>query len=191
MKKIIQLSIFFIIIISLIIFYKSYFLEKNSKRLEDSIQKEFENSGGNNTIKNLKYDINLDNNTSYSIKAAISELNYDDNDEIIKMNQVEAIFIGKDKDKVQIFSDFAVYNRSNNETYFEKNVLVKHIDHNIFSNKLKIQPMDNLVKIFDKVIYNGPGIELFADHIDMNLITKKINIYMSSNNEVVEVKLDR
>jgi len=51
--------------------------------------------------------------------------------------------------------------------------------------------MDNLVKIFDKVIYNGPGIELFADHIDMNLITKKINIYMSSNNEVVEVKLDR
>ena len=191
MKKIIQLSIFFIIIISLIIFYKTYFLENNSIELKVTTQEEFKNSEDNNTIKNLKYDINLDNNTSYSIKAANSELNYDNNMEIINMKKVEAIFTNKNKGKVQIFSDFAVYNRSNNETYFEKNVIVKYVDHNIFSNKMKIQPKDNSAKIFDKVIYNGPNIKLFADHVDMNLTTKKIDIYMNSNNEVVKVNLSK
>ena len=193
MKKIIQLLIFVIVLISIFIFYKLYFYDQVSVKLKKTSQTEEASSDkiNNNTIENLKYDINLNEENSYSISSASSEIKYVNNNEIVYMTKVEAIFLGKDKQAVKIISDFAVYNKLDNQTFFEKNVIIRYQSHSIFSDKMLINLKNNIAKIFNNVRYEGPNIELKADQINLNLLTKKIDIYMNDNLDNVEIELNK
>jgi len=193
MKKIIQLLIFVIVFISIFIFYKLYFYDQVSVKLKKTSQTEEASSDkiNNNTIENLKYNINLNEENSYSISSASSEIKYVNNNEIVYMTKVEAIFLGKDKQAVKIISDFAVYNKLDNQTFFEKNVIIRYQSHSIFSDKMLINLKNYMANIYDSVRYEGPNIELKADQINLNLITKKIDIYMDDNLDNVEIELNK
>jgi len=193
MKKIIQLLIFVIVFISIFIFYKLYFYDQESVKLKKTSQTEEASSDkiNNNTIENLKYNINLNEENSYSISSVSSEIKYVNNNEIVYMTKVEAIFIGKDKQAVKIISDFAVYNKLDNQTFFEKNVIIRYQSHSIFSDKMLINLKNDMANIYDSVRYEGPNIELKADQINLNLITKKIDIYMDDNLDNVEIELNK
>ena len=193
MKKIIQLLIFVIVFISIFIFYKLYFYDEVSIKSKKTSQIEEASSDkiNNNTIENLKYNINLNEENSYSISSASSEIKYVNNNEIVYMTKVEAIFIGKDKQAVKIISDFAVYNKLDNQTFFEKNVIIRYQSHSIFSDKMLINLKNDMANIYDSVRYEGPNIELKADQINLNLITKKIDIYMDDNLDNVEIELNK
>jgi len=193
MKKIIQLLIFVIVFISIFIFYKLYFYDQVSVKLKKTSQTEEASSDkiNNNTIENLKYNINLNEENSYSISSASSEIKYVNNNEIVYMTKVEAIFLGKDKQAVKIISDFAVYNKLDNQTFFEKNVIIRYQSHSIFSDKMLINLKNDMANIYDSVRYEGPNIELKADQINLNLITKKIDIYMDDNLDNVEIELNK
>ena len=193
MKKIIQLLIFVIVFISIFIFYKLYFYDQVSVKLKKTSQTEEASSDkiNNNTIENLKYNINLNEENSYSISSASSEIKYVNNNEIVYMTKVEAIFLGKDKQAVKIISDFAVYNKLDNQTFFEKNVIIRYQSHSIFSDKMLINLKNNMANIYDSVRYKGPNIELKADQINLNLLTKKIDIYMDDNLDNVEIELNK
>jgi LPS export ABC transporter protein LptC len=193
MKKIIQLLIFVIVLISIFIFYKLYFYDEVSIKLKKTSQIEEASSDkiNNNTIENLKYNINLNEENSYSISSVSSEIKYVNNNEIVYMTKVEAIFLGKDKQPVKIISDFAVYNKLDNQTFFEKNVIIRYQSHSIFSNKMLINLKNNMANIYESVRYEGPNIELKADQINLNLITKKIDIYMDDNLDNVEIELNK
>jgi len=193
MKKIIQLLIFVIVFISIFIFYKLYFYDQESVKLKKTSQTEEASSDkiNNNTIENLKYNINLNEKNSYSISSASSEIKYVNNNEIVYMTKVEAIFLGKDKQAVKIISDFAVYNKLDNQTFFEKNVIIRYQSHSIFSDKMLINLKNDMANIYDSVRYEGPNIELKADQINLNLLTKKIDIYMDDNLDNVEIELNK
>ena len=193
MKKIIQLLIFVIVFISIFIFYRLYFYDQVSIKLKKTSQIEQASSDkiNNNTIENLKYNINLNEENSYSISSLSSEIKYKNNNEIVNMTKVEAIFLGKDKQAVKIISDFAVYNKLNNQTFFEKNVIIRYQSHSIFSDKMLINLKNDTANIYDSVKYEGPNIELKADQINLNLITKKIDIYMDDNLDNVEIELNK
>ena len=193
MKKIIQLLIFVIVFISIFIFYKLYFYDQESVKLKKTSQTEEASSDkiNNNTIENLKYNINLNEENSYSISSASSEIKYVNNNEIVYMTKVEAIFLGKDKQAVKIISDFAVYNKLDNQTFFEKNVIIRYQSHSIFSDKMLINLKNDMANIYDSVRYEGPNIELKADQINLNLLTKKIDIYMDDNLDNVEIELNK
>jgi len=193
MKKIIQLLIFVIVFISIFIFYKLYFYDQESVKLKKTSQTEEASSDkiNNNTIENLKYNINLNEENSYSISSASSEIKYVNNNEIVYMTKVEAIFLGKDKQVVKIISDFAVYNKLDNQTFFEKNVIIRYQSHSIFSDKMLINLKNDMANIYDSVRYEGPNIELKADQINLNLLTKKIDIYMDDNLDNVEIELNK
>jgi len=193
MKKIIQLLIFVIVFISIFIFYKLYFYDQVSVKLKKTSQTEEASSDkiNNNTIENLKYNINLNEENSYSISSASSEIKYVNNNEIVYMTKVEAIFLGKDKQAVKIISDFAVYNKLDNQTFFEKNVIIRYQSHSIFSDKMLINLKNDMANIYDSVRYKGPNIELKADQINLNLLTKKIDIYMDDNLDNVEIELNK
>jgi len=193
MKKIIQLLIFVIVFISIFIFYKLYFYDQVSVKLKKTSQTEEASSDkiNNNTIENLKYNINLNEENSYSISSASSEIKYVNNNEIVYMTKVEAIFLGKDKQAVKIISDFAVYNKLDNQTFFEKNVIIRYQSHSIFSDKMLINLKNDMANIYDSVRYEGPNIELKADQINLNLTTKKIDIYMDDNLDNVEIELNK
>ena len=50
---------------------------------------------------------------------------------------------------------------------------------------------NDMANIYDSVRYEGPNIELKADQINLNLLTKKIDIYMDDNLDNVEIELNK
>ena len=187
-----------ILIGTILIFYNLYLKEENKIKidkqtstdlLEDNTNEMQDNTNQieNNLIKNLKYEITLNQNNDYIIKADLSEIVYKDNTEIIKMYKVEALLIDKDNNTILITSDEATYNNSNYYTNFKNNVEIKYADNIIFAENMILNFENNLISVTDNVKYIGSDGAMNADNIEMNLITKKISIFMNNINENVEI----
>tara|TARA_B100001057_G_C22570682_1_gene841049 strand:+ start:64 stop:639 length:576 start_codon:yes stop_codon:yes gene_type:complete len=187
-KNIIQFSLVCIIGISLYFFYNTYLAKDITSSLETlPADNEFLPKNTNNQIKNLRYEINLDNNNQYIITSNFSELINSNEYEIVKMQGVEAIFIEKEKIPILIKSDNADYNNENYNTDFKNNVLIEYMDNKIFSDKLNIDFKKNKIRIFENVLYKGELGIIKTDNIVINLTTKKIDINMSNENKNVEL----
>tara|TARA_B110001450_G_C17598138_1_gene471754 strand:+ start:656 stop:1240 length:585 start_codon:yes stop_codon:yes gene_type:complete len=191
MKRFIQLILIVILIIVSFFFYKKYFLDNKKNNLENKIfntgDETFENSK-NNVIKNLKYEVTLDQNKQYIITADLSELSYLDDAELINMQTVQAIFIDQSKIPLIIKSDTAIYNSLNYNTNFRNNVEVTYINNIIVADKMDLNFEDNIITIFENVKYDGLELDMKTDNIKINLITKKIDIYMNDDKKNVELE---
>ena len=141
----------------------------------------------NNLIKNLRYDVNFENDTKYNITADFSELIYDNKDEIVKMQIVEAIFIDKGGLPLIITSDDAVFNNSSYNTTFTNNVQIKYINNKMISEKLFLNFENNVVIISDNIIYEGVMGYGKADNIKINLISKDVKIFMNNLDDKIEI----
>ena len=191
MKRLIQLFLFFLLILISIIFYNNYFVDKVQKKISkqekvtDEIQSEMNDK--NNLIKNLKYDVRLSDNSQYTITADFSELLYEGDVESVSMNIVIAKFINVDGSTLVITSDKAIFNNSIYDTKFTDNVKIVYLDHVIFSDKLDLNFTKNNVVIYDNVVYQGFQGDIIADNILINLITKNIEIFMNDPKNKVTV----
>ncbi len=188
MKKIIQLTLFFILIIISIIFYKIYLNEDVKPVVEIEIQEGQNNPDtDNNLIKNLRYEVKLDQDSEYIITSDFSEMTYKGEVEIVKMQNVEAIFIDQTNIPLIVTSKQAIYNNSNYNTEFIENVRIEYLNNVILSQHMDIDFKNNLVTISENVTYNGIQGNILADNININLITKKIQIYMNDTNDNVKI----
>ena len=188
MKKVIKLFLFLLLIIISIIFYKVYLSENKQSKVEPEITKEQEITNPvNNLIKNLKYEVKLDNQNQYIISSDLSEINYETGIEMVRMQKVTAILIDQKNIPLVITSEQAIYNNSNYNTKFSQNVLVEYLDNTITSDKMDFDFNNNLITIYENVEYDGIQGKVVADSIKINLITKKVEIYMYNNNDSVEV----
>ena len=156
MKKFIQLILFLFLIIISIIFYKIYF--DNTK--EPSTVSKIQNDNSltnteNNLIKNLKYEIKLNQDNQYIITSDLSEITYENNIEIVKMQNVEAIFIDQTNIPIIVTSDQAIYNNSSYNTKFNKNVKIKYLDNLILSDYMGLDFNNNLITINKNVKYRS------------------------------------
>ena len=133
--------------------------------------------------------MNLDNNREYIIYSELSELRYENNVEIVKMEKVFGVFVDNTNLPINITSDSAVYNRTSSNTLFEKNVRIEYMDNLIMSDKLDLNFEKNIVSIYDNVVYEGIEGKMVADNIVVNLISKKIEIYMHNNLNKVEITM--
>ena len=82
--------------------------------------------------KNLKYEVNLDHENRYIITAELSEISYENNNEMVEMQKVIAIFLDKNNIPTTITSDKAFFNSSDYDTKFRKNVNIEYLDNIIF-----------------------------------------------------------
>ena len=188
MKRIIQISLIFIVIISIYIFNNIYFPEEKKPIVDlDAPSDQLIQKTENNIIKNLKYEVRLDQNNWYIITSVLSELTYVDSVELVKMNDVIAKFIDKNNISLKIMSDEALYDNSNYNTKFRKNVTIKYMNNKIFSDKIDINFQDNTVKIFGNVKYDGMNGTINSDNIKIDLITKKVDIYMDDDRDKVQI----
>tara|TARA_A100001011_G_scaffold398987_1_gene505551 strand:- start:1399 stop:1989 length:591 start_codon:yes stop_codon:yes gene_type:complete len=188
MKKIVQLTLLSFIVLALTIFYKIYFSKEdntNSKSFTPSEQ--LVQPSENNLIKNLKYEVMLDRNNEYIITADSSELINTGGVEIIKMQIVTAIIKDENKIPLIIKSKFAEYNNFNYNTKFRENVSVEYLNHKIFSDKIDLSFENNVAKIFENVRYVGSDGTIISDNIEINLLTKKVDIFMDNKNDKVEL----
>ena len=193
MKRYIQLILVCILITISFFFYKLYFLDDkkiNSKNVtaDNKISNSKDQISKNNLIKNLKYEVKLDQDKQYIITADLSELTYKNDAELVNMQKVKAIFIGQDKIPIIITSENAVYNSLNYNTNFRKNVQVEYLSNIIVADKMDLNFRENIITISENVKYDGLEIDMKTDNIKINLITKKIDIYMNNNKKNIEIK---
>ena len=136
MKRIIQLILFSIIILASLIFYQTYLKEiEKTSNIIDKTQNKIIEENQNNLIQNLKYEVRLDQNNQYIITSDLSEITYENDIEIVKMQKVTAIFIDGKNIPLTITSDKAIYNNSNYNTNFSDNIQIEYLNNVILSDK--------------------------------------------------------
>lgn len=194
MKKIIRLIVLLLIIIFTLSFYQIYLKDKNLNEFDLEIEDIYKEKiisttkTKNNLIKDLRYEINLKKDKKYIVTSKLSEITFSiDGDEIVEMKKVTATIIDKNKNFIRIVSDLAKYNNSTYETVFEKNVKIKYIDNMISSEKMVFDFNNDIIKISKNVEYKGNLGHLFADNMDIDLLTNKFRIYMNDKEKNVRV----
>ncbi len=188
MKKFLQLFIILIIFLISIFFYIRYLKKDNlSEEITSKKEDKIIIDEKNNLIKNLKYNVQFDDNSEYSITAEFSELSYENGFEIVYMQKVKAIFIDKNISQFTIVSDEAIFNNSTYNTNFKNNIMIDYMDNKIFSEKLDLNFQENNVSIYENVVYEGLKSTIKADNVKIDLITKNTEIFMNNSKEKIVV----
>ena len=218
MKTLIQLFLFSAIIIFVFFFYTSYFSERNNKeetniskeKLEQSnknieqntidaekkteiikneINKESKKiENANSSIQNLSYKVKLPDDKEYEIIANSSELSYQNNAEIILMNNVVAKFIDKNERIIKIEADQATFNNTNYYTNFNNNVRIQYLNNIITSDTLNYNFETNEIFISDNIFYQGIHGTIVADNILINILSKDIKVFMNNPKDKIKIK---
>ena len=189
MKKLIQLFIILTIIISFYLIFKNYLINDQNKEVTKS---NLDNSGkidkiddGDNLIKNLRYEINLNQNQKYILTAKKSNISNLDDTEIVYMEKVKAIFFDKKGNQMIVTSDTGMFNSSTYDSEFSNNIKINYDNHEIVAEKMNLNFAKKIIKIYEDVIYFNTDLSLVADIISINLVTNKTDIYMNNNKKVL------
>tara|TARA_Y100001970_G_scaffold161529_1_gene197545 strand:- start:38881 stop:39411 length:531 start_codon:yes stop_codon:yes gene_type:complete len=170
------------------VFYNYYLKDdKKTSQKKKEIKNEILTENQNNLIKNLEYKVKFDDNTEYVITAELSELTDKNGVEVVKMQNVRAEFIDKGNLPLIIKSNYANYNNSNYNTEFSENVFIQYDNNTINSENLDLNFTKNVVTIYNNVVYEGLSGSAKTDNIKLDLVTKKINIFMNDNNNKIEL----
>ena len=196
-KTLIQLILLLILILIFFFIFNKYFNtedevdevnniislnnDKNNLLNEDLKEKNVDNE-----IINLTYEKFDTNGNKYLIKAKKGIL---DNElsNIIYMNEVEASLIYLNNEKLIIYSKEAVFNKENFKTTFSKNVKLIYQEQILKSDTLEFLIDKNIAIFKDNVKYYNQELEAFADIVNINLLTREIDI-KSKNHKKIKIK---
>ena len=198
-KSYIQLVLIIICLLSTYFVYERFF--KNDSFVQEETEIELNNDSGSislskkntiseeeetNVISNLKYKSFDSMGNEYLINSKLAELS-SKNDELIKLIDVSAKINLKKKSPILIKSDYAMHNKKMFDTKFYGNVNITYEDIKIFSENLDMMYNSNFVSLYNiKEIYDK-NIQLKADKIDFDILTKNVSINMNENTEKVKI----
>ena len=191
-KTIIQLIIFFIIIVFIYFFISKTFLKKpkNFDSLDlnkDKIIEEIDTEKNeNNIIENLSYKSIDANGNAYVLTAKYGEESKEDTN-IIILKQVEGIIKLKGKSDIEIKSDFAKYNSITFDTNFYENVLGFFEESKLSSDNLDLFFKNNKAIMYNSIKYLDGNTEANADEISFNLLNGDVNIKMFDKKEKIRI----
>ena len=196
-KTLIQL--FLVLVLISIIFFiskKYFYIEENIKEVNNFNSLDIKK---NNLLKKIKIKENIDNEilnltfekfdsngNKYLINAQKGILD-NENQEIIYMSDIEASLIYLNNDKLVISSNEAIFNKENFKTTFSKDVKLIYQEHLLESDNLDFLINKNIAIFKDNVKYYNQDIEAFADIVNINLLTKEIDI-KSKNQKKIKIK---
>ena len=188
-KTLTQLFLFSLFIFLSIFSYYEYIKDDSQKLIINDLEKitptkKFES----NLISDLRYFSVDDKGNKYEIKSEYGKMSLNNSDIILMTNVIATIDI-YNSEPIIITSNFAKYNVKNYDTKFEKNVLVKHIDNKVNAENLILSFQNNLMSMYDNIIYQSPDTKLIADKLEIDLITKDSKIVM--NNKKSKIKIIR
>ena len=140
-----------------------------------------------NIIQGVNYVSKDLKGNEYIIEAAQGEIDLEDSNTIF-LTDVSAIIKLKDKDNVNITSNFGKYNIINNETIFSKNVIITYLDNKITGDYGDFSLERNSMIISKDVTYTNLENMLKADLIEMDIKTKDTKISMYEKDKKVNIK---
>ena len=188
-KILIQLFLFSLFVFLSIFSYNKYFKQESQNVIEVKQDKDLKKKNNEtNLITNLKYFSIDKRGNKYEITSEYGEMDTSNSD-IIMMENVKAIIKIYNSDPIIITSNFAKYNVKNYDTSFKENILVKHVDNKLNGENLDLSFQDNLMSMYNNIIYQNLDTKLFADKLEINLITKDSKIVM--NNKQSKIKIIR
>ena len=189
-KSLIQLSLLFFIFAIIIIFYKSYFGNLSEVKIKNAITKNSNKDivkKGINQIGKMSYTSQDLEGNSYIIESDFGEYDQKKPD-LILLTNVEATILTKNSEPIKIYSNKSLYNNLNYNTNFYDEVQIIYKDQTIFSNNFDLIFNEKTGTIYNNVIYKKLNTLLYADKIDINLISKDSKIYMFDKSKKVKIK---
>tara|TARA_B110000971_G_scaffold167484_1_gene171684 strand:- start:953 stop:1573 length:621 start_codon:yes stop_codon:yes gene_type:complete len=194
-KILLQLILFFFTLLIVLITFNIYF-NNNDGDIENlsTLQKKSENILGGVDSKNNKenlikdiYYISKDNSgNTYEISSKEGKIDVQD-PSIIYMTDVTAKLLFIDTDPINISSSYAMYNNESYETDFYENVNIRYPKHNIKTNNMNLSTEKNLATLNGNIFYKGLDMELLADKVEIDLITKVSRIFMDNKYKKVKI----
>jgi len=175
---IIQIALFLtFLFIIIFFFYKYFFLKKEIINLTNKNSNNTVVESQNNLIKNLEYLSTDKNGNKYLITAEYGEISAAGGGDILMTNVIAQIDLFK-KDTIYLSSDFAKYNTLTLDTNFNKDVVLEYTGHKINSENIDLSFEENFAWIYNNVVYKSSINKLFADRLEIDLLTKDSKIFM-------------
>ena len=179
-----QIILFLLLLIIIFFFYYKYFFSKESKiDLTIQNQKIETLDSGNNVIKNIRYFSTDKQGNEYLITSEYGEISKKDVNIILMKNVTSQISLFE-KDTIYINSKFAEYNSLSFDTKFNEDVILEYSEHKINSENMNLFFKTNFVEMYNNIIYKSPTNELFADKLEIDLLTKDSKIFMLNNEKI-------
>lgn len=193
-KSIIQICIFCIIFLVSFFVYKSFFVKKsyneqiliNSDEVENNSINDRDQNLEKNIIQNLEYKSTDSLGNQYIIKSEMAESNFENEDSLTLIKVSAVIYLYK-KPSIFISSDYAEHNKENFNTNFYKNVKITYDDIQIESDNLDLIYNNNLISLYNITKAFNNNVELKADKIDFDMLTKDVSINMYKTNERIKI----
>ena len=188
MNRLIRLILVILLLILIYLIYILYFKNINKITEIEKTQKEIiEKTEKNNLIKNLKYEVKIENQFNYQISSELSEIYYENTTEKIKMKNVIAKYTDDKENTIIVKSKNAIFDNDKYDTKFFGNVEVSYKKDIIFSDNLNIDFKKQFINIFSNVRYLGVNGIVNSDNVDINLKTKEIGINMIDKKNNIEI----
>ena len=190
-KILIQLFLFSLFIFLSIFFYYKYFYNKSQIVEKNDLDKNsksnlIDKNSKSNLINDLRYFSVDDKGNKYEIKSEYGEID-SDNSDVILMTNVKAIIEIYNSDPIIITSNFAKYNVKNYDTSFKQNILVKHVDNKLNAENLDLSFQNNLMSVYNNIVYQNLDSKLLADKLEVDLITKDAKIIMNDIEKKIKI----
>ena len=174
----IQTTILLLVIMIVFVSYKFFFYENQTKEVKILTKTEKNDiKKDDNLIEDLNYNSSDENGNIYEINSKSGVIDEKDIN-ILYLKNVKAVIKIKNSGVINVYSDFAKYNKSNLNTHFYENVSLKFRDHNIASNNIYLNYLEKKIKITNNISYYDKNNKMTADVIEFDLLTKISKIYM-------------
>ena len=198
-KTYLQLFIIFLIIITSSLIYQNYFKkvdyyeEQNQSSVSNEIinieknkdDEKFKNQSSS-IIEQLKYISSDSLGNDYIIESKSAQV-VSNNYNLLRLIDVTATILLRDKDPVYIYSDFADHDKISFDTKFYGNVKILHTDIFIKSGNLDLFYKDSIVSLYNIEEAYNKEIKLIADKIDFDMLTRDLTINMYDNNKTISI----
>tara|TARA_B100000767_G_scaffold190445_1_gene177725 strand:- start:81 stop:665 length:585 start_codon:yes stop_codon:yes gene_type:complete len=187
-KIFLQLFLLVIILISSILFYKTYFknenIETNSETTKTVIEEVDQKKS--DLMYDIEYISQSNNGKEYIVRSKYSKINKEQ-PHLILMEGVIAIINMKNSNPINISANNATYNKLTHNTKFYENIKTTYDEHIITSENVNLMFNKNLASIFNNVVYKTLNTKVIADKIEIDLITKNLQISMNDKSKKVKV----
>ena len=194
-KIFLQLIIFFFTLLILLTTFNIYFNNDDGdnknvsilqKKDSDILENVASNNNKDNLIKDIYY-ISKDNSgNTYQISSKEGKIDTQD-PSIIYMTDVTAKLLFIDTAPINISSGYAKYNNETYETDFYENVDISYPKHNIKTNNMNLSTEKNLATLNGDIFYKSLDMELLADKVEIDLITKVSRIFMDNKYKKIKI----
>ena len=189
-KTILQLFLILLVLFLITFFYFNYFYKKDSRLVSN--QNEIINNDNlkineGSTIKEILYESYDNKGNKFVIKSESGSFDEKKENEIY-MVDVEAKIILVNGDFITLLSDNAKYNSTNSNTKFIKNVKLDYLNHRVSSDNIDVIFTKSKLEAYNNLIYKNSDIDLSADKVELDLLTRNTKIFMFDNSKVKIIK---